>query len=216
MDIDMGRLISVLVGAVLAAIVLSVATPSHAQIYKYKRKDGSVVYTDKLVDLPPKVRAKYAEREAKKARERARLEASIGKREVERREAEEKRRAELERQIKVADQRRRRQELRALLKRLNEQEAEEEKKKALWKKRVKDARTAVKELFEKFTKTQQAYDNLAVRADYALFPGQAQEKDKLRKELAKLEKELDAALEELNVKIPTEARKQGIPPGWIR
>ena len=216
MEIDMRKLISVLVGAALAAILVVIAAPAHAQIYKYRRKDGTTVYTDKLSDLPKSVRAKYAAREAKKAQERRRLEASLGKAEVARREAEERRQRHLREQIAAAKQKQRRRELKAMMKRINKSSSERDAKKAKWQQRVSAARKKVDELYADFGKTRQAYDQIAVRADYALFPGENKQKGELKKKLDRLEKELDAALEELNVKIPNEARRAGVPPGWLR
>ena len=212
----MRKVISVLSAAAVAATMLLVADAAHAQVYKYRKKDGTVLYTDTLADLPPKIRAKYAKREAEKARRRARLEASLGKAEVARREAEAKRKADLQRQMDQVDQMRRRQELQVLLKRIRDEEAQEADKKKQWQQRVAKARADVQALFTEFKKTREAFDTIAVRADFTLFPGQAGEKEKLRKKLDKLEKELDSALEELNVRIPNEARRAGIPPGWVR
>ena len=203
-------------GVVGIGVVVGGTFAAHAEIYKYTLPDGTTIYTDKLSDLPKDVRAKYARRAAEKAKRRARLEASVGKREAARREAEEKRKAQLERQIAEAQALQRQQEIRALIKRIDKSAAKEAEKKAKWQKRVIEARSRVKGLFEEFKKTREAYDTLAVRADFTLFPGQNQKKGELRKKLEKLEKELDEALKELNEKIPDEARKAGIPPGWLR
>jgi len=193
-----------------------IAQTAHAQLYKYRKKDGTVVYTDKLSDLPPKVRARYARRAAKKSQKRAELEAAVGKREAARREAEAKRQQDIQRQIVAADRAQQRQNLQRLLSRIKKDDAAEATRKAQWQKRVADAKADVRRLYAEFKKTRESYDNIAVRANFALFPGQAKEKDKLRKRLDELEKELDSALDEVNNKIPNEARKAGVPPGWIR
>ena len=216
MGIGMRKFISVLVVGIVASAGALVAEASGSQIYKYRKKDGTVVYTDKLSDLPRSARAKYAKREAEEQKARARLEASLGKAEVARRESEAKRKAELARQIEQADAMRRRQELQALLARLNERDAKEAEREQRWRKRLADAKAEVERLYKEFQQTREAYDNLAVRIDYTLFPGQNKEKFKLRDRLEKLEKELDAALTELNDTIPTEARRAGVPPGWLR
>lgn len=214
---------NLVIAAAVVAFVGALFTPfagptaqAQGEIYKYTKKDGTVVYTDKLSELPSKVRRAYAARKAKEERERARLEASIGKRELARREEEEKRERELRRLVAQADAVRRQQELQAFLRQVKKRRAKIDARKAAWQKRVAEARAKVKALFEKFKKTQEDYRNLAVRADWALFPGQNVEKEKLREDLVKIEEELDAALEELNVRIPADAKKAGIPPGWIR
>ncbi|MEM7678709.1 MAG: hypothetical protein AAF449_22235, partial [Myxococcota bacterium] len=171
---------------------------------------------DKLSDLPPKTRARYAKRAAKKAQKRAELEAAVGKREADRREAEAERQKNIQRQIAEAQRAQQRQDLQRVLNQIKKDDKAEASRKAKWKKRVADARAEVDRLFAEFKKTRKAYDNIAVRANFALFPGQAKEKEKLRKRLDELEKELDAALDEQNNKIPNEARKAGVPPGWIR
>ncbi len=216
MDGSMRKLIRILFGAALAASFVAVSAPTHAEIYKYRKKDGTVVYTDKLSDLPRSVRAKYAARERKKRQEQERLEASVGKAEARRRAADKERKAALERQMAQAAADQRRKALLEMIKRIDEKRGKEAKTREKWQQRVIKAQSEVDRLYAEFRNTREAYDKLAVRADFTLFPGQNQEKAKLRKKLDKLEKELDAALDELNVKIPNEARKAGVPPGWIR
>ena len=52
---------------------------AEAEIYKYTKKDGSVVYTDKLSQLPRERRAYYLRQQKAQEEERRKLEARIGK-----------------------------------------------------------------------------------------------------------------------------------------
>ena len=72
------------------AFIVAWAVPAEAQVYKFRRKDGSVVYTDKLSDLRAESPSPRTPSGKQKSRPpaRRRLEASIGSRELARREAD--------------------------------------------------------------------------------------------------------------------------------
>ena len=76
-----------LLGLAAAGLVLGLGADARAQIYKYTQGDGTIVYTDKLSDLPESKRAEYNRREAEAEQRREALVNMLGKEEVERREA---------------------------------------------------------------------------------------------------------------------------------
>lgn len=206
-----------------ARLALSVLTlgllasgPAGAQIYKYTKGDGTVVYTDSLAELPPERRAHYNRLEREAEQRRKAQENMLGKEEVERREAEAERKRLQQAQMAEAERQRRLASIEATLKRIRERRAEKAGRKAAWQKRMKEAKAKLQEKLEEFRKTQEEYKGLATKADFALFPGQGKKKEELRKKVARLEQEVDALIREVYVVIPEDARKAGVPPGWIR
>ncbi len=210
------RLGSLLSRLLLVSLVASSAAEARAEVYKFKKGDGSVVYTDRIDQLPADRRRFYERQEAERAARRRELEAKLGKEELARREAEEQKKALEREQLAAAERARRMQALDAVLAEARARDAEREKQKAAWQARAKKAREDVQRLLGTFRETQAKYDELAVRADFTLLPGQGQEKAELAATLARLEQELDAAIDELENRLPEEARVAGIPPGWIR
>ena len=204
-----------IVAAVLGALAL-VASPAEAQVYKYETAEGTVVYTDKLSDLPNERRAHYNRLEEERARQRQELERAIGKEELERREAEAKRQ-ELQRQQLDAEERARRMAaIDQVLEGIRERNKKREASKSAWQTRHKKAKEEVDRLLASFREAQKKWQNLATKADFALLPGQAKERDQARADMKKYEIELDKAIHELEVVLPEDARKAGIPPGWLR
>lgn len=206
-----------LLGAGLVSLVfVSLSMPAQAEVYKYKKSDGTVVYTDKLSDLPKARRAYYNKRRAEREKQRRELERRLGKEEVERREAERKRKALVDQQLAESERQRRLRAIDAQLLEIRKRRKARADTKAEWTDRMKAARKRQRTLLEEFRKTQKAYQTLAIKPSFTLFPGQAKEKQRLLARLTQLEKELDAAIHEVSVVIPTEARKAGVPPGWVR
>ena len=83
------------------------ANEAHSEIYKYKKSDGSIVYTDNLSQLPLKERAYYNElKEARKQKEQEE-ERRLGTDEYQRKLAERKR-AELLRRKMSQEERKQR------------------------------------------------------------------------------------------------------------
>ena len=72
------------------------------------------------------------------------------------------------------------------------------------------------ELYQAFLAAQEKYNGLATRANFTLLPGQAEEMEQAQKDTERLEGELDQVIQEIQFNIPEEARKAGIPPGWLR
>lgn len=189
---------------------------ARAQIFKFVKPDGTVMYTDKLSDLPKERRRYYnrllAEQEKKNREAEKEVEARDAK--IRRLEAERER---LRRERIAAQERRRRlAALESTLESLREQNRARDKAKELWRERVRVAERDLAEKLEAYRDAKRAWQALAIRADYTLFPGQVTEKQELRERMEKLENEVDALAHQLNVVIPEEARKAGVPPGWLR
>src|SRR6185295_18509280 len=86
------------------ALVLSGSSTARADIFKFVRPDGAVVYTDKLSDLPEERRAFYNQQIAQREQARQHLEQQLGKEELERRELEAQR-AQAEREAREQKER---------------------------------------------------------------------------------------------------------------
>lgn len=206
-----------LLPAVLAVgFGLGLATTAEAKIYKYTKADGTVIYTDKLSDLPNARRAYYNKQEQEAAERQKARENQFGKEELKRRAAEAERAKLMKAQMEEQERSRRLAALDETLKSIERSKAKRGANKAAWQKRIKDARARLQENLQSFRKTQDAYNALAMKAGFTLFPGQAEEKERLRKQVTELEAKVDASIHEVYVTIPEEARKAGALPGWIR
>lgn len=202
----------------LAALTfaLGLAESASAQVYKYTKPDGTVVYTDKLSDLPADRRAHYNKLE-KEAQERRKAQVNmLGEAEVKRREVEAERKRVEQAQLEEQERARRLAEIDATLEQIRKRQAKTAGNKKAWQDRMKKAKAELKAALKEFRETQEAYNGLATKADYTLLPGQGKQKEELRKKVAALEKRVDAAIREVYVVIPEEARKAGVPPGWLR
>ena len=189
---------------------------AEAQVYKFTNKDGSVVYTDKLSDLPPDRRAHYARLEEEAAQRRQAQENMLGKEEVARREAEADKQRLATAQLEEAERQRRMADLDAVLQDLERRRDARDKSRAYWQQRHKKAKETLQQKLTEFRQTQEAFNALAIKPAFTLFPGQAEERDRLKAAMDKLEGEVDAAILELYTTLPDDARKAGVPPGWIR
>jgi len=206
-----------LLPAVLAlGLGLGLASTAEAKIYKYTKADGTVVYTDKLSDLPPARRAHYNKQEQEAAERQKARENQFGKEELKRRDAEAQRAKLMKAQMEEQERARRLAALDETLKSIERSKSKRGAHKAAWQKRIKDAKAKLQENLQEFRKTQDAYKALAMKAGFTLFPGQAEEKERLRKRVTELEAKVDASIHEVYVTIPEEARKSGVPPGWLR
>lgn len=202
-----------LLGLVLA---VSVTQGARADVFKYVKGDGTIVYTDNLSDLPEDRRAMYNRKIAERERAQEELERAVGKEEVERREAEAKRQ-EIERQVK--DEQERKQRIAAFDAQIRNYRAREqarEKGKLQWQTRMKAAKQKLEQQLAEFNQKQEEFASLATRADFTLLPGQVGQRDDLQKKLKVLEQSIDALIVEIDETIPEQARKAGIPPGWLR
>lgn len=209
--------------SVLVAVTLAIlwAPEAAAEIFKFTKPDGTVVYTDKLSDLPRERRVHYnkmlAEREkaAQQAKEEAEDRASALT------EAEEERaRLVAEVEARRADARERNaarlRELDEVIELLSARAQELQAQKARWKRKIGDARAELKARLAEFEKVQEEWAALAIKVDYAQFPGQRQRQQELRERLDALEPQIDALIHRIEVEIPAQARRAGIPPGWLR
>jgi len=191
-------------------------TTAAAQIFKYRQADGTVAYTDQLSDLPAERRAYYnrllaerAKRDEEAAKAARQTDAEIRAAEAERARLARQRMAEQE-------QRRRLAEMDRTIDALKERNRQRDAAKAKWKKRVEQTRAALSKKLAAYRTTKQEWASLAIRADYTLFPGQVEKKQELQARMRELEAEVDQLVEELQVNIPEQARKEGVPPGWLR
>lgn len=203
-----------LLSLVVAAV--GVATPALAQVYKWKKPDGTIVYTDNLSQLPPERRAHYNKLEEEAQKKRRELEQAIGKEELERREAEAQRVDLAKAQLEEAERQKRLAALDETLALIRQRAKSREENKATWRERMAAAIKKRDEVYQAFMSAQEKYNGLATRANFTLLPGQAEEMEQAKQDMERLEVELDQVIQEIQFTIPEEARKAGIPPGWLR
>jgi chromosome segregation ATPase len=202
--------------ATTIGMLLAVSPDASAQIYKYKKRDGSVVYTDNLSQLPDDRRAYYNKLEQERERQRQEQIQKLGKEEFERREQEKKLEELKNQELNETERARREAEINAVLERIRERQKARDASQTTWQNKAAEARKKVADLLAEFNATQEKYQSLATRASFSLLPGQQQEMIDLKAKLDQLEKDLDLAIEYLEFTLPEEARRAGIPPGWIR
>lgn len=204
-------------GITLTAWVVALAVPvaAHAQVYKYVKPDGTVLYTDTLAKLPPERRAYYNKLMEEQRRAAEKVESQAKQERNAQADAEAERRR-LQNAQGQADLQRRLAALDAEIQRLREKNQAREAEKQVWRQRYLETKKALDDKLGQFRKLQEEYQGLAIQVDYAMFPGQRQRKNELQGKLEALEKEIDQLIHQLNVVLPEQARKAGVPPGWIR
>ncbi len=203
--------------AVLAAFGLSlVASSASAQVYKFKKKDGSIVYTDSLAQLPADRRAYYNNLEREREERLQKIEKARGKQDVEADRMKAERERILAAKIEEEERQRRVQAIDAQLERIRERRGQQNATEQTWRERIKKARSRLQEALAEFDKVQQEYNAIAIKGGYGLLPGQAKQMEEAKKKMDGLEQEIDALNTELTVTIPEEARKASVPPGWLR
>ena len=195
---------------------LLVSKSARGEIYKFVKPDGTIVYTDNLAQLPSERRAHYNKLLEEADRRRRELESQIGKEELKKREMEAERGELLRKQAASRERARRLQAIDKELLAIREKRQAQEASKASWQKRVKDEKEKLEKLLKEFNETQETYRGLATKASFTLLPGQQEQMEAARVRLEELEREIDSSVELLSVTIPEEARKAGIPPGWLR
>ena len=204
---------------VLAALI-ALPVVAEAQVYKYKKKDGTIVYTDSLAQLPSSSpRLLQQPRKAAEGAPRERLEKARGKDSVEKERMEAERARILKMKIEEEERQRRLAAIDVQLKEVrcaSEADRPYREPATKWKKRIQDAKADLKKKVAEFEKVQESYNSVAIKGGYGLFPGQAEQMQKDKKKLDALEREIDELNNELTVKIPEDARRAGVPPGWLR
>jgi colicin import membrane protein len=208
--------LKVLPPSALCVLVALVGGVARADVYKSVAADGTVTYTDNLSSLTPERRAYYAKKKEEQEEKRRELEAAIGKEEMARRDAEAKK-AELAQQ-KLADTERARRavELDVMIRDIEERRRARDAAKAKWGGLMKQARQRLTTALAQFKEVQEKYNNLAMKVSYTLLPGESDEKQKAKEDMERLEKEVDAAILDVDETLPEKARKEGVPPGWLR
>ncbi len=213
----MGRLGGLMLWLFVPAVAQLVGiSGAEAQIYKYSKGDGTVVYTDNLAELPSERRVYYNERQAEleaKAREE---ESLLGAEEAERRRLEREKNEVAAAQLEEAERRERMAAIDAQIARYQAKKKRSDLDQKGWQRRMKSARDQLQGLLTKFRQKQAEHSGLATKANFALLPGQAKRQDQLAKELERLEVAIDAQIELVEVTLPEQARREGVPPGWLR
>jgi chromosome segregation ATPase len=204
---------------VALAVVLAVLPAGSAvaqDIFRWVKPDGSVTFTDSLAALPEPVRQDYNRKIAAREAQRAELERSLGKEERARREAEAERTRVANEAMEAAERATRLSAIDERLKAFAEADKKRQNEKKQWIERVRTARAKVQKLYQDFHAAEATWNDLGTRASFTLLPGQAEELAKAKETMDALVPQLDAAIKELEVTIPEEARRAGIPPGWLR
>ncbi len=189
---------------------------AEAQIYKFTKPNGTVVYTDNLAQLPQEQQRHYAEEERKRAEERQRLEASLGKEELERREAEAKRQLLERQQMDEAERRRQMEELDQAILEIQKRRAEREGVWNQWRQKIVAARAQQQEVWKKYQAALATFESLGIKPSFSWLPGEAEQFEQAQKDMERWGKELEALNQLIEFTIPDQARKAGVPPGYLR
>lgn len=209
------RRIRAVLGTALV-LALALASPARADVYKYKNKNGVVVFTDKLSDLPPDRREYYNKlREERDAKDRE-AEQRLTPEQRQAREAERNKEETLRKRAEAEDDARRKVAIEQELMALKSRSQSLEGRRDAWRKRMQEAREKLGKLLDEYKKASEEYEGLAIKPSFTLLPGQADQLEAAKAKMEKLEKDVDAQVEEVEVTIPEEARKAGIPPGYLR
>jgi hypothetical protein len=184
-----------LTGVTLVALVLLAAGPSKAQVYKWVDKKGTVHFTDNPDDLPEPQRSEALRKldvtKKKKKKETAPVPVTPS--------------ADLPNEQLPPDPGTG-----------PDRSAERKRKKKVWQSKVLRARRKVDELSKK-CKELEAKKNKSSR-DSLIFarPGDRKTAKDTTAETDKCKKSLKNAIYHLEVELPEQARKEKVPPGWLR
>lgn len=185
-----------------AALVILLQSPGRADVYKYVDKKGTVHYTDNPDKLPEPQRSKVLRE----------LEEKIKK-------EQERRRRLKEQGLEVPDERLPPPPPPRLDNRPHPATNRLDKRKAArktWEERGKKARERVANLEEKCAELKTERDHNATDRLTFSRPGAGQRYKKSQAAYQNCQKELERARNHLDVELPEQARKAGVPPGWIR
>jgi hypothetical protein len=195
---------------------LLVPSVAAAELYKYKKADGTVVYTDNLAQLPPERREHYNKQREAREEKRRQLEQQIGKEELERREAEAKRQELARAELAESERAQRLAEINTVLAEIQKKRAGREAVREQWRQKMNQARDNLAKKLAEFQALSDKANAIAIQPDFSRLPGQNEELEKSKEKLAKLELEVDELVTLVEETIPEQARKEGIPPGWLR
>ncbi len=211
----MGR-IAIPTWVIVVASLLLAASKSEAQVYKYTNEKGVVVFTDKLSDLPPERRAHYNEREMAAKKRREQLARSRTPEQQRTAELEEERRKILESRVEEQQREARLAAIEQALRDIEETSKARAETKAYWQERKATAQRELQEALDRYREAVKEYEGLAIKVGFTLFPGQQNRLLELQALLPKLEADVDRANAFLTEALPEEARRAGVPPGWLR
>lgn len=206
-------------GSTLALLLVTVGPilPASAQdVFRWVKPDGSVTFTDNLSVLPEPLRVEYNRKIAAREQQRAEMERAVGKEELERRQVEAERARVAQEALDAQERAARLEAMDARLKVYAEAEQRRQAQKKQWQDRMKAARANLQRLFHEFQAAEAIWNDLGTRASFSLLPGQAEQLTEAKAKMDALVPQIDAAIAEIEVKIPDDARKAGIPPGWLR
>ncbi len=100
----------------------------------------------------------------------------------------------------------------------SEQESDEASKKAEWQQRLRDWKKRLAEAEKRYADLEQERNELLRRRGTPAYapPGDRIKAQQIEQEMEQVKKEIAEARNMIDVVIPDEARKAGIPPGWLR
>jgi len=158
-------------------------------LYQWKDDQGVVNMADDLDKVPPKYRSRTTRM----------LQPGAGKEELDREETRERSKPEHIDTGAARDQ--------------------EEQQKAEWHQRMMDARGRLAETEERLQRAElefKAFQEKHGAGLYGYTPSDQVELDRLNEEVRSAQKDREEARNIIENGIPEEARKSGVPPGWLR
>jgi hypothetical protein len=186
----------------VVALAFLLDTPGRAEVYKYVDKKGTVHYTDDPDQLPEPQRSKVLRE----------LEEQIKK-------EQERRRKLKEQGIEVPDERLPPPPPPPPPHRPHPATNRLEQRKAarkVWEQRGQKARERVAELEEKCAELKEERDRNKTDSLTFARPGAGKRYQKSQAAYENCQKDLKKARNYLNEGLPEQARRAGVPPGWIR
>jgi len=184
-----------------AALIILPPSPGRAEVYKYVDKKGTTHYTDDPDQLPEPQRSKVLQE----------LEEKI-KKEQERRRKLKEQGIEVPRERLPPAPRPVPSGPHPSAKRLESRKAS----KAAWEAKAEKARERVLKLEKKCAELETARDQSNRDRLTGARPGAGQRYHKALAVHRQCQRELENARKYLEVTLPEQARKAGVPPGWIR
>lgn len=189
-SIEPGWILFVALPCFLASAPTVQAADDVRYLYQWKDERGVVNVTDSLDKVPPKYRSQATQR----------LQPGADKEEQRREETRERE------QSQVLD--------------AGTSQDQDELKKAEWQQRMHDAKRRLADAEDRYSQIELRKNELASKwgASGASLPTQEaiNEMNRLEGELVRAKIDAEKARNEVEVTIPDEARRAGIPPGWLR
>jgi hypothetical protein len=99
-----------------------------------------------------------------------------------------------------------------------EEETDQEARKEEWQQRIRDWKERLADAEKRYKALEYERSTITMTGGMTTYapPASRARADELKEEMRQVQKEIDEARNMINVVIPDEALKAGVPPGWLR